>query len=331
MVRPEPRPRSRFLITTTIVAAATVGALSFGAVRFARRNHAAAGSDRGGEQAALTLALALKPGSTASYVGYVVKSSSGNVLTTGSIAVTDPKAALSADVVLPPGKGHVVTVFSSTNDDGRRADWHIGTRTFDVVPGQNPRLDFGTVTVGTPSGAASAPRRLDDTTTAANSAGTATGALSKTSGDDAKSSCQACEFAKEQGKCDPDFLSARSESPPSWGCDTLLTPRERVACAALLHCLNVADCAREGSPFLRCFCGASPLQACLAGQGVTGDCMAQYADAAETSGGPAKGAPVADLARYLAQMGTNPRNPVGLADNIKECAVLAHCEVCNDL
>ncbi len=331
MVRPEPRARSRFLVAAIVIAAGAVGALSFGALRFASKRNLAAGSDRGADQGAVTLALALQPGSTASFVGYVVKSSSGNVLTSGSIAVVDPKAALSADVALPPGKGHVVTVFSSTNDDGRRADWHIGTRTFDVVPGQNARLDFGRVTVGTPARAASGPRRLDDATTAANGSGAATGALSKTLGDDAQSSCQACEFAREQGKCDPDFLSARSDSPPSWGCGTLATPRERASCAALLHCMNVADCAREGSPFLRCFCGASPLQACVAGQGVTGDCIAQYADAAESAGGPAKGAPMAELARYLALVGTNPRNPVGLADNIKECAVLAHCEACNGL
>jgi hypothetical protein len=321
------------LIGAVVVAMVATAGMLIGAARFRARAHRASEGD---DQGTVSLSLALAGTRTPSYVGYVVKSARGAVLKAGSIAVTDPKAPLAVELALPPGKAHTLTVFSTTNENGRTAEWTLGSRKLDVVSGRTDKIDLGTISVGPPTGAAGAtpsPRGLTEASTAGDGVkGAAAHALNAAAGTDAASNCQACEFATEQGKCDREFLSARSEDPPSWGCATLGTPREQTACAALLHCMNAASCGQGGpSPFVGCFCGSATLQACLAGAGISGDCVAEYVEAAESAGGPPKGAQMADLARYLTTVATNPRTPVGLADNIRECANLAHCDSCNNL
>jgi hypothetical protein len=317
-------------VLAAVLSVTAIGFLVFGALRVLSPKRS---SPSDAEEGHVVLSLALQPGSPATYVGYIVKAATGAALTTGSIPVKDPKVPLSVELALPSGKGDTVTFFSSTTENGRRADWHLGSRTFDVVPGQDARVDLGTVAVGTPTGSATGNHSAENP--AGASAGSVTASASALTATTAvgpgASSCQACELAAEQGKCDPGFLSGRSDDPPSWGCGTLATPVERTACAALLHCLNVADCAQGGNPFLGCFCGSAGIQGCVAGSGVSGDCVSQYEAAAASAGGPPLGSPVAVLARYLITMGTNPRNPVGLADNIKECANQAHCDSCDDL
>ena len=331
MIQSTSRARSSVFIGAVVAAIVATAGMLIGATRFHASAHRASEGD---DQGTVSLSLAFAGSRTPSYVGYVVKSARGAVLKAGSIAVTDPKAPLAVELALPPGKAHTLTVFSTTNENGRTAEWTLGSRQLDVVAGQTARVDLGTVSVGTAAASPPPPRRgLAEGSAATDSVnGTAAHALNAAAGTDAASHCQACEFATEQGKCDREFLSARSEDPPSWGCATLGTPREQTACTALLHCMNAASCGQGGqSPFVGCFCGSATLQACLAGAGISGDCMAEYAEAAESAGGPPKGSQVADLTRYLTTVATNPRTPVGLADNIRECANLAHCDSCNNL
>jgi hypothetical protein len=323
-------PRSKLPSVVAVLSVSVLGFLVFGALHALTPRHSPSGD---ADEGHVTLSLSLQPGSLATYVGYVVKAANGAALTTGSMPVKDPRAPLSVELALPSGKGDTVTFFSSTNENGRKADWHLGARTFDVVPGQNARVNLGTVAVGssTPSGTGNRP--AEGPTGASPGGVTASGSAltAMTTGTPTASNCQACELAAEQGKCDPGFLSGRADDPTSWGCGTLATPVERTACAALLHCLNVADCAQGGNLFLGCFCGSANIQNCVAGSGVSGDCVPQYEAAAASAGGPPLGSPVAVLARYLIAMGTNPRSPVGLADNIRECAIQAHCNSCDGL
>lgn len=321
------RHRSTLFTASIVAAAALVAVMALVTLRLRSKEGAAQDPTQG--VMSLKLALGSIEGETPSYVGYVVKSGRGTVLATGSIPVHDAKAPLSVDVPLAPAKGNTLAVFTTTTQDGKPHASFLGTKTFDVVPGQPTRVDLGTVTVGAPARGAGASGAVNAQGAEAPSATTTPLAARTTT--ESETTCQACELATEQGRCDRDFLSARSEDPPSWGCGTLGTPNEQSACTALLHCLNVADCTQAGNPFVGCFCGGAPVAACAAGVGVSGDCIDQYRAAAEAAGGPAKDAPIADVARYLSTVATNPRTPVGLADNIKECAGIAHCDSCNTL
>ena len=280
-----------------------------------------------GDEGTATLTVALAEGSTATSVGYVVKSPNGRPVAEGTMEVTGPNVPLSADVALPPGNGYTITFLSNTSASGRNATWFLGKRTIDVDVGRSTPVDLGTVSIGAapPSGS------VGSAATAAGGSSTTGGTAGDAGGSQSAASCQSCELATEQGRCDPGFLSAVSGDPPSWGCGTLATPRERAACSDLLHCLNQNACARGTNPFLGCFCGAAEMQSCLSGSDISGPCIGQYEAAAAIAGGPAVGSPPAELVRFLATVGANPRTPVGLADNIEECALQAHCDACNSL
>jgi len=331
MVQSPPRRRSKLFTASILTAAALVAVMVIVTVRLRSK----AGGADDGTKGVMTLNLALGPveGRAApGYVGYVVKSARGTVLATGSITVHDPKAPLTVDVPLAPAHENTVAVFTTTTENGKVHPWFLGTRTFDVVRGQPTHIDLGKVSVGSPAGAVAGPVANGSSSNEGGGTTTATTSpLTKQAATESETTCQACELATEEGRCDRDFLSARSEDPPSWGCGTLETPREQAACTALLHCLNVADCTQGGNPFVGCFCGTAPVEACAAGVNPSGDCIDKYREAAVAAGGVTKDAPLADLARYLTTVGANPRTPIGLADNIKECAGIAHCDACNTL
>ena len=231
-------------------------------------------------------------------------------------------------MALPSGKDYTVTFLSNTPAASGNARWFLGTRTFDVDVGHSTPVDLGTVTVGAAPGIAAGGSGSVGSASGGGStlaAGGAAGATEPAGG------CQSCQLAADQGRCDPQFLSAISSDPPSWGCSTLSTPRERSACSELLHCLNQNECAKGTNPFLGCFCGSADMQSCLTGAGISGPCVDQYEAAAAMAGGPAVGSSPGELVRFLATVGTNPKTPVGLADNIEECALQAHCDACNSL
>jgi hypothetical protein len=118
-----------------------------------------------------------------------------------------------------------------------------------------------------------------------------------------------------------------------WGCATLGTDAARAACVALLHCLNVNDCEKRGqNPVMGCYCGTSPAGPCLGGEGINGACIAAYQAAASASaGGPAPGSSTAQLSRFIALAASDPSTPIGLADNVRKCAMDTPCDICSAL
>lgn len=287
-----------------------------------RRGHPGAAA---AEEHAVTLALSLKDGSTLRSIRYLVKSEAGVPIAQGNWDVTNPKGPLSVEISLPPGKGNVVTFAGESEAGGRKSNWFLGSRTFDVVAGEPTRVDLGSVWAGASSAGAAAapPPATGDNTSGAQPSAGAPGQ---------SADCQTCELSAEKGKCDREFLSAQlQEDKPTWGCGTLMTPREQATCVALLRCLNQADCADGDNPLKGCYCGAASLALCVAGQNVTGPCVPQYEAAATAAGGPPSGSSTSQFARFISETGTNPRTPLGLANNIKECAIQAHCTACESL
>jgi hypothetical protein len=158
-------------------------------------------------------------------------------------------------------------------------------------------------------------------------------------------SCEACERASRNDYCPATLLTATYTTDPEtgdqvavgWGLTTLPTQPERDAGAALLHCLNVNACSTDSknvcagnNPVLGCFCGAGvdPVD-CIGGAGVHGVCLAEFAAAAAvTPGGPAAGSTLSVLAGFVTTKGFEPTNAVGLAVNIKRCAIATPCPLC---
>src|SRR5450432_2970922 len=277
------RPASSARFRRPAAAAALVAIIAIPAIAVAVRRSSKGSWGGRGDEGTATLTLALAKGSTATSIGYIVKSPSGSPVAEGTIEATGLNVPLSAEVALPPGNGYTVTFLSNTSSSGRNASWFLGKRTFDVDVGRSTPVDMGTVSVGA---AAGIPPSGSVSSAAAAAGGSTNGAANGgAGGSESAASCQSCQLAAEQGRCDPGFLSAVSSDPPSWGCGTLATPRERAACSDLLHCLNQSECARGTNPFLGCFCGSAEMQTCLTGSDVSGPCIGQYEAAAAMAGG----------------------------------------------
>lgn len=167
--------------------------------------------------------------------------------------------------------------------------------------------------------------------------------------DDVARACASCEGEHaSNGYCPPTLLTATVTIDPDtgdqvavgWGLDTLATEGERAAGAALLHCLDVNHCSTDAqnacpgnNPVLGCFCGpgVAPID-CIIGAGVHGVCLAAFeAAAAATPGGPPSGSSLETFAAFVTTRGFEPGNPIGLAVNIKRCAIEAPCPVCDGL
>jgi hypothetical protein len=163
---------------------------------------------------------------------------------------------------------------------------------------------------------------------------------------EALEACQACELGVDPTvvpSCDPAFLGATKDptgAPLGWGLATLATAAERRAGEALLHCLNVNDCAANAgntgpgdNAALGCFCGGGVAGLdCLGGQGVHGPCVPEYeAAAAATPGGPDVCASLATFSAFVATTQAGSGGPISVADNIKRCAIDAQCSSCDAL
>lgn len=290
------------------------------------------GESEGHGEGAIRLALALPQGSgpALTSVAFVVQSSRKVVIARGVIPVADPKAAtLSQDVVLPVGQGDIVTFIGNATASNINRTYYLGRKTFDVVPGQTTEVPFAASPPTAGRGAAS------DVTVAAAAGTNDPGTVSNAS------ACESCQLSSSKPLCDPPNLTATSNTNPQtgeetgvgWGCGTLPTAAGQAACSALLHCLSVNNCERQGqNPVLGCYCGDAQSTSCIAGQGITGVCIAQYHAAAMASAdGPAAGATVPELARFIATSASNPTTPLGLADNIRICASESSCDICSSL
>jgi hypothetical protein len=165
-------------------------------------------------------------------------------------------------------------------------------------------------------------------------------------GPEVSSACQACELGADPSvvpSCDPAFLSALKDqtgAPVGWGIDTLGTDAERATGAALLHCLDVNDCAANAAntgagdnAALGCFCGAGIASvACIGSGTVHGACLVEYeAAATATPGGPAACASLAAFSSFVATATSGSTGPIALVGNIKRCAIDARCTVCDGL
>ncbi len=165
-------------------------------------------------------------------------------------------------------------------------------------------------------------------------------------GPGAAAACEACELGADPSvvpSCDPAFLSAVKDQtgvPVGWGVDTLATDAERAAGAALLHCLDVNDCAANAAntgpgdnAALGCFCGAgvAPV-ACIGGDGVHGPCLLEYEAAATASpGGPTACSTLAAFSSFVSTATGGYTGPIALVGNIKRCAIDARCTACDGL
>jgi hypothetical protein len=265
------------------------------------------------------LALSLPPGVVARSVGYVVKSSSEEGLASGSIVVADPKAPAFVELTLPPETGDTVTLISDPGVNDGHGQHYLGRQTFDVVAGSANHVDVGADRFAPFQVGAGASNE------GSTSVGTAAGATT----------CQACELASEQGRCDPELLTATWNPDPNghetltWGCDTLSTAPQKAACAALLHCISSTHCGEGDRPVAACYCGSASAVPCFSGEGINGPCVPFYRGAAIVSaGGPGATANDAELSQFVATFASNPKTPIGLADNVGECALVAHCDAC---
>jgi hypothetical protein len=151
--------------------------------------------------------------------------------------------------------------------------------------------------------------------------------------------CSACELGSSNGNCDPAFLSQDGSGAP-FGCDSLPLPAQVTACKALLTCINTNPCSTNSTgtaagdnPVEGCYCGPAPETTgnCLAGTGITGVCLTQYHNAAVADGAVVAGSAEGTFSSYIAAAAFDPTSAVGMADNIKTCAIDAPCSVCNGL
>jgi hypothetical protein len=274
----------------------------------------------------LSLSLALPAGSALSSVAYAVLSPGRVVIARGDIPVGDPRVTtLAQSLVLPAGKGDTVTFVGTSGAGGTKRTTYLGSKTFDMVPGQATEVSF------TPAASAA---------TNFASAGVGTASSGVEFGDNGLA-CQSCELSSPQGICESPNITATSSLDPKtgeqtgigWGCGTLPDATAQAACGALLHCLNATDCGHQGeNPVTGCYCGAAAPEACIGGVGITGRCIAEYqAAAAVSQGGPPTGAAVGQISQFIATAAGDPTTPIGLANNIKHCAAETHCDACGAL
>lgn len=263
------------------------------------------------------LTLRLPPGSALAAVGYVVQSAANVVSARGTIPIADPSAtSVSQELTVPSGLGQSVTFVGSVSgtaeNGGAGRSVFLGRQRLDVPAGGRAEVSFSSGGVGSGAGATNDHE-----------------------------SCQACQLASAVPLCDPPNLTATSSQDPrtgeqtgiGWGCGTLPTQGARAACTALLHCLNAHDCEKGGrNPVMGCYCGNATAVPCFAGEGVDGPCIPEYEAAAAASvGGPAAGASASQRARFIATEASNPTTAIGLADNLRKCAIDTPCQVCEAL
>lgn len=272
----------------------------------------------------LQVSAAVPPDCSA--VAYAVVSSSGVVLARGTLPVANGESA--PQLIAIPSGGGTVTFVGTKTKDGASRTVYLGALPVEVSPGQQSAVQLS---VGSEAEAA---------TSRTPAAGSVAGTTVSGSTDSAVA-CRACEMSSAQGICDSPNITATSSTDPQtgeqtgigWGCGTLPDAKAQAACLALLRCLNAKSCGRPGeNPVLGCYCGDAPAEACMGGQGISGACIAEYQAAATSSpGGPAAGAAVGQLSRFVATAAGDPTTPVGLANNIKHCAMETHCEACEAL
>jgi hypothetical protein len=290
---------------------------------------AAAGAPRaepeGLGRAKLTFTVPSESGLTS--VSYVVLSAEHVVVARGNAPVDKQTGAVAPPaIVLLGGKRYTLAAVGNSEVGGVKRVNYLGTSAFDVASGQETPVSF------TPN--AGVDRATSESVGAATPAGATAPA-------DSALACQSCELSSSQGICASENIAATSNTDPQtgeqtgvgWGCGTLVDSKAQAACVALLRCLNANGCEHPGeNPVTGCYCGAAPAEDCIGGQGITGACVAEYqAAAAASPGGPASGSGGGQLSQFITGASGDPTTPVGLADNIRHCAMQTHCDACQTL
>ena len=319
--------KTRFLAAFVILA---VVGVAFAAVRVrgskAEGDEAAAATD----VVPVRVRLPLPPGTPLDTVSYLVRSAKNVVLAQGTVPVSDP-AGFSQIISLPVAEGDVLTAMGHPKGKGADASLFVGSMTFDVDHGGAAEVGVSAAPAG---GAAVA--------NAGVGSGVVVGGSNAAAGStDNLTACQRCQADSKAGVCDPPLVTATSntnnatgeQTAIGWGCATLPTPAARTACSDLLHCLNANDCGEKGqNPIMACYCGRATAQECFSGQGLTGACVQQYlAAAAASPDGPPAGADTARASPFIATNASDPITVIGLADNIRHCAMDTPCEICEAL
>ena len=258
-------------------------------------------------------------------VSYAVVNAGHIVVARGNAPVEKQTAIVAPPpIVLPDGKGYTLSVVGNSAVGGVKRATYLGSGAFEVASGHDT------------------PVSLTPTAGVDHATGESVGAVIPAAVPvDNATACQSCELSSSQGSCASENITATSNTDPKtgdqtgvgWGCGTLAGPKARSACLALLHCLNVNGCGHPGeNPVTGCYCGAASAEDCLGGQGITGACIAEYQAAAIASaGGPASGAGGGQLSQFVATASGDPTTPVGLANNIKHCAMETSCDACQTL
>ena len=270
------------------------------------------------------LVLSVPPSAGLTSVSYAVISAAHILVARGTAPVEKQTgAAVPPALILPAGHKYTLSVVGNSEAGGVKRATYLGSGAFDVAPGKETPVSF------TPNSNA------DPVAGELAGAATPAGATALT---DSATACQSCELSSPQGVCASENISATSNTDPQtgdqtgvgWGCNTFADPKARAACLALLHCLNAKGCGRPGeSPINGCYCGAAPAEECIGGQGIDGGCIAEYQAAALASpGGPRSGAGSGQISQFITTSSGDPTTPVGLADNIKHCAMETHCDAC---
>jgi hypothetical protein len=259
-------------------------------------------------------------------VSYAIVSAGRVVSARGNAAVEKQTGVVAPQAVsLTAGKYTLSMVGNSLVGGVNRASY-LGSLAFDVTPGHETPVTF--------TSNAGVDRAAGESSASAVAAGDPTPG-------DGTLACQSCELSSVQGICDSPNITATSSTDPrtgeqtgvGWGCATLADPKARSACFALLHCLNVNGCGHPGeNPVTGCYCGAASAEDCIGGQGINGACIAEYQAAAVASaGGPTAAAGSGQISQFIATESGDPTTPVGLANNIKHCAMETHCDACQTL
>jgi hypothetical protein len=259
-------------------------------------------------------------------VSYVVLSAEHFVVARGNAPVDKQTgAAAPPAIVLLGGKRYTLAAVGNSEVGGVKRATYLGSGAFEVTSGQETPVSF------TPNAGATG----ESVGAATPAGGTATAPA------DSALACQSCELSSSQGICASENITATSNTDPQtgeqtgvgWGCGTLVDSKAQAACVALLRCLNANGCEHPGeNPVTGCYCGAAPAEDCIGGQGITGACVAEYqAAAAASPGGPGSGSSGGQLSQFITGASGDPTTPVGLADNIRHCAMQTHCDACQML
>jgi hypothetical protein len=297
------------------------------------------GVSHASEKGGVKLQLNFPSGAPASSIAYEVTSPARETLARGTLAVVGANPSASIELSLPAGRGNQVqyTVAGQSRP--------LGTRSFDVETGRDTLVSAAAQRSFAPGMAGAwALSGSDATAGTASSAGAGVPSISSTRpapppiAPGTASSCQACQLASPKMACEPVRLTATlnvdsetgNETAIGWGIETLPSQQQRDAANALYRCVMANGCARGTNAVMGCYCGSAAAVPCHAGERIDGKCIPEY-QAVAVSMQTASGTSASELSHLIAVSASDPTTPVGLVDNLVQCALDAPCDACRGM